>query len=294
MLEWFRCPDKKVCTVKECLAKCRMDDRCQPIPYLHLAASEREWTGTPSTTQLLNGTMQSFLKITQPYVIDPDDMAFAIHGTKSHEQLEVMAKELGLPSELSATHDGRNVVDLIEVEDGLVTLTDYKTWGSYKVMTTLGIVMAGKKPNPNGEKYAKSGAWGKAGTPKMVNDFKLDPSQAGNREAELQLNRYRLMLEDAGIKVDKMRVHAIVRDGGLAVASSRGIERKTYLIPIKMLDDNEVRDYFEGKESELAQALALGGWDIPCNEEENWGGTRCKDYCEVARNCPKGVLYAGA
>ncbi|GAG88317.1 unnamed protein product, partial [marine sediment metagenome] len=44
---------------------------------------EREWTGEASTTQLLNGTMYSFLKIIQPYIVDPDDMAFAIHGTRT-------------------------------------------------------------------------------------------------------------------------------------------------------------------------------------------------------------------
>ena len=137
MLEWFKCPDTQIIPFKDCLTKCRMPERCETIPYLHLASSEREWTGEASTPQLLNGTMMTFLKITQPYVIDPDDMAFAIHGTKSHSQLEEKAKELGLPSELSTTQDGRNVIDLIEHEDGIMTLTDYKTWGSYRVAKSL-------------------------------------------------------------------------------------------------------------------------------------------------------------
>ena len=96
MLEWFRCPEKQLIPVKDCFTKCRLPERCEPLPYLHLAAAEREWTGIPSTTQLLNGTMMSFLKITKPYTIDPDDMAFAIHGTIAHTQLEEKAKELGM------------------------------------------------------------------------------------------------------------------------------------------------------------------------------------------------------
>ncbi len=292
MLEWFRCPDSEIIPYKECLTKCRMPERCETLPYLHLASDEREWTGEASTTQLLNGTMYSFLKITMPYTIDPDDMAFAIHGTKSHAQLEEKAKELGLPAELSTTHDGRNVVDLIEYEDEVLTLTDYKTWGSYRITKALGIVQTGKKPDPSGEVYKRGGAWGKAGSPKMVSVFTQSPDKADNFDTELQLNRYRVMLEETGIPVGKMRVHAIVRDGGLAVARSRGVERNTYIIPIQKLDDNSVIVYFTTKSNSLKVALK-DGWTIPCNNRENWDGARCRGYCEVAQYCSKGILERG-
>lgn len=300
MLEWFRCPDQELIPVKDCLTKCRMPERCETIPYLHLASDEREWTGEASTTQLLNGTMQSFLKLTQPYTIDPDGMAFAIHGTKSHAQLEAKAKELGLPSELSTTQDGRNIVDLIEYEDGLLTLTDYKTWGSFRVAKCLGIVEAGKKPDPSGEVYKRSGAWGGAGTPKMVTVFQRMPQQADNWESELQLNRYRILLEEQGIHPDKLRLHIIVRDGGLAVARSRGIDRNTYMVEVKKLDDGLVKEYFMVKSLALDKALNPDNYLIPkdksiepCNNRECWDGVRCRDWCEVAIYCPKGLMEQG-
>lgn len=293
MLEWFKCPDGELIPYKNCLVKCRMSERCETLPYLHLASSEREWTGEASTTQLINGTMYSFLKITRPYFIDPDSMAFAIHGTKSHEQLEIIAKQLGLTAELSLTHDGRNLVDLIEYEDGILTLTDTKTWGSFRVAKALGIVESGKRPDPSGNVYKRSGTWGKAGSPKMVTVFQKMPQQADNYEAELQLNRYRLMLESTGIHVDKMRVHVIVRDGGLSVAKTRGVERNTYLIPITRMDDNIVEAYFSGKANDLNKALEQGEWSIPCNNRECWDGVRCRDYCEVAMYCTKGLLEKG-
>jgi len=235
--------------------------------------------------------MLSFLKITQPYAIDPDDMAFSIHGTLVHTQLENKAKELGMVAELSTTFDGRNVVDLIEVDGEEVTLTDYKTWGSFRMVKVLGIVSVGKMPDPTGAVYKKSGAWGVAGSPKMVSVFQQVPQEADSYEAELQLNRYRIMLrQEVGINVTRMRVHAIVRDGSLAVATSRGVYRNTYLIPIRMLEDEVVADYFSRKEMELHDALKRGGWTVPCNSQECWDGRRCQDYCEVWNYCPKGLL----
>jgi len=270
-----------------------MAERCQTIPYLHLASDEREWTGEASTTQLLNGTMYTFLKITQPYIIDPDDMAFAIHGTKSHAQLEVKAKELGLPSELSTTRDGRNVIDLIEYEDELLTLTDYKTWGSYRVAKVLGIVETGKQRDPSGAVYKSSGKWGAAGSPKMVAVFQQMSQEADSFETELQLNRYAMMLEETGITPDKLRVHVIVRDGGLVVARSRGVTRNTYLVPIKRLDPQSIISYFTNKTLQLKQALDDGKWAIPCDNRECWDGIRCRDYCEVAMYCHRGLIEKG-
>jgi len=291
MLEWFMCPDKELISVKECFTKCRMDERCQTVPYLHRAAEEREWTGEASTTQLLNGTMYTFLKLTQPYAIDPDSMAFAILGSKVHEYLESKANELGIPAELALTPDGRNIVDLIEYENGKMALTDYKTWGSYKVAKVLGIVETGKQPDPSGAVYKSSGKWGKAGSPKMVSTFQQMPQQADNWEAELQLNRYRVMLEEKGIHPDKLKVHVTVRDGGLAIAHSRGLDRNTYMIAVKVLPDDTVTEYFDTKQHDLALALSNGSWSIPCTDRECWDGIRCKDYCEISIFCPKGLLH---
>lgn len=253
-------------------------------------AEEREWNGIPSTTQLLNGTMYEFLKLTQPYVVNPDGRAFMIAGTKHHEQLEVKAKELGLPSEVPLNVD-RDIFDLLEPEGSSYNLTDYKLWGSYRVARALGLVEVGKKPDPSGAVYKSSGKWGQAGTPKMITVFQPMPQEVDLFNEELQLNRYRIMLEELGITISKMQLQVTVRDGGLAIASSRGVVRNIYKIPIKKLDDNIIKEYFAGKADDLGVALTNGQWEVPCNDKESWEGKRCENYCEVARYCVKGILY---
>lgn len=289
-LQWFKCPDERVIKVEDCLKQCRLEERCLTLPTLTMIAQEREWKGIPSTTQLLNGTMYEFLKLTQPYLVDPDKRAFMIAGTKHHQNLEEFAKLLKLPAEIPLTID-RDIFDLLEPENGSWTLTDYKLWGSYKVAKSLGLVEVGKKPDPTGAVYKSSGKWGKAGDPKMVSVFQSMPQQVDLFNEELQLNRYRIMLEELGISIVRMQLQITVRDGGLAIASSRGITRNTYKIPIKKLDSIEVREYFRIKETKLLRALSEGSWEAPCDDRECWDGVRCKDYCEVSRNCPKGILY---
>jgi len=254
-------------------------------------AKEREWNGVPSTTQLLNGTMYEFLKLTQPYVVDPDSRAFMLAGTKHHQSLEEIGKELNLPAEIPLNVD-RDIFDLLEPENGNLVLTDYKLWGSYRVAKALGIVEIGKKPDPSGEVYKRSGTWGQAGTPKMVTMFQSMPQEADVFNEELQLNRYRIMLEELGISISKMQLQVTVRDGGLAIASGRGIARNIYRIPIQRLKTEKVIEYFRMKEQDLSMALSINHWNVPCNERECWEGARCKGYCEVARYCPKGILYA--
>ncbi|KKL07274.1 hypothetical protein LCGC14_2587640, partial [marine sediment metagenome] len=109
----------------------------------------------------------------------------------------------------------------------------------------------------------------------------------------LQLNRYRIMLEKTGVHPDKLRVHIIVRDGGLAVATGRGIIKKTYMVSVKILPDSDVYGYFVSKAKDLAYALNENKWDIPCDARECWDGVRCRDYCEVAMYCSKGLIEIG-
>ncbi len=291
MLEWFKCLDGEIIPVKDCLTKCRLNERCLTLPTLTLIAQEREWTGVASTTQLLNGTMYTFLKLTQPYTIDPDKMAFALHGTIHHDKLRDVAKELNLPAEIPLTTEDRDIFDLLEPEDGGWTLTDYKTWGSFRVAKVLGLVEAGKKPDPTGAVYKSSGKWGAAGSPKMITVFQRMPQQADNWETELQLNHYRIMLEERGLKIGKMQIQITVRDGGLAVAHSRGLDRNTYMVPIRRLEDEDVEYYFKAKKCHLQDALRQKSWSTPCDNRECWDGNRCRDYCEVAIYCVKGLLY---
>ena len=247
----------------------------------------------PSTTQLIDGTMYQFLKLTQPYAVDPDSRMFAIFGTNIHHKLDETSKKLGLPSEIALSID-RDIFDLLEPEEDGFVLTDNKTWGSYKVAKALGLYEAGKKPDPNGELYKKSGAWGKAGDPKLVTVWGRDPNIVDLFESELQLNRYRTKLEKLGVNVLRMQLEVLVRDGGIQMAQSRGVERNSYLIPIKQLDDRDVMIYFQDKDIKLKMALADNKWNEPCNNRESWDGARCKGYCEVALYCPQGLLHMKA
>jgi len=289
-LTHYICPDGQTVPVPQCLNKCRMGERCLTLPTLKLLSAEREWNGKPSTTQLLNGTMYEFLKLTKPFSADPDSRAFMLSGSRHHKALEEAAIELGLPAEIALSVD-RDIFDLLEVdEDGGLVLTDMKLWGSFRVAKVLGIVEVGKRPDPSGAKYKTTTQFGKAGSPRMVTVFQQIPSEADNWEAEMQLNNYRIMLEDLGIPIARMQLQVTVRDGGLQAANSRGVTRNTYRIPIPRLDDDEVREYFYNKAEDLIQAMETGEWTEPCSERESWEGARCAKYCEVWAYCTKGQL----
>lgn len=288
MLEGFICPDKKKILVEDCLNKCPMGERCLTLPTLKAMSSERVWKGLPSTTQLLNGTMLEFLKLTQPYYVDPDSRTFMVAGSWHHKNLEEAGQELGLATEVALSID-RDIFDLLEIEDGGLVLTDYKLWGSFRVAKSLGVVEDGKMPDPSGAVYKSTGKWGKAGSPKMVAKFRLDPGKADNWEAVLQLNRYRVKLADLGIMVHRMQLQVTVRDGGLYIAKNRGVYRNTYRIPVEQVDDIMILVYFANKESSLLKALKHG-WEEPCNDQECWEGVRCGRYCDVAEFCPKGRI----
>ena len=294
MLKWFICPDSYPVEVQQCLAKCRLASRCLTTPTLSHIAEEREWHGVASTTQLLDGTMLQFLKLTKDFAIKPKSRAFALAGTYHHELLETQANKLGLPAELALSVD-RNILDLLEPDiDGETlqwVLSDYKNWGSYRVVKAMGLVKTGKIPDPSGEVYKSSGAWGKAGSPKMIWQYQLDASKADNWEVEMQLNRYKLLLAARGINVSRIQCQITVRDGGLQVATERGVTENMYLIPIRILDSASVTNYFAKKEKDLLQAMESKVWTEVCNIEECWDGARCSGYCEVAIHCPKGILY---
>lgn len=289
-LEFFKCPDSEIIKVDQCLTKCRMAERCLTKPTLVAISTEREWHGVPSTTQLINGTMMEFLKLTKSYCVDPDKRMFMLAGTNHHKSLEEVAKILGLPAEVALSED-RDIFDLLEDEDGELVMTDYKLWGSYAVVKAKGITKVGEKPDPSGEVYKSSGKWGKAGDPKIVPIFVEVEANADNTEVELQQNRYRIKLAELGIQLKRMQIQVTVRDGGLAIATSRGVTRNSYRIPVKKLPDDVVILYFKTKETNLQLALSQGSWTTPCTEQECWEGIRCKSYCDVACFCPKGLLY---
>ena len=245
----------------------------------------------PSTTELLNGTRLSFLKLTKPYTVDPMERAFALLGTRHHQRLEAVARKLNVLSEEKLKGEISGIFDLLEPDELSVVeaylLTDYKTWGSFKVARALGLVES-KVPDPSGAVYRKSGSWGKAGTPKMVSIWTPNPEGADLFNEEMQLNNYRILVEECGFPVPRIQLQVTVRDGGTFIATDRGVDRKIYTIPIRRVADEEVKSYFEAKRQALLKALEAKMMPPPCSDYERWEGRRCKGFCDVAKFCSEG------
>lgn len=290
-LKYALCPDGKKTEVTACLNWCPLGDRCLPLPTLHAILWEREWTGTPSTTQLINGTRLEYLKLTCDYGIDPKDRAFALLGTWHHGRLQAIAKKLNVLSEEKLEGEVTGIFDLLEPDEQTkgeaYILTDYKTSGSFKVAQWLGLV-GHKVPDPSGAVYQRNGDGYQKGDPKMVTEWTPDPSKADLWSEELQLNNYRLMVEALGFPVSRMRLQVTVRDGGTFVAENRGIMEKMYMIPVKRLEDEHIETYFALKKQTLQAYLSLKEIPLPCSARESWAGRRCAGYCDVAEFCSEG------
>ena len=68
----------------------------------------------------------------------------------------------------------------------------------------------------------------------------------------LQLNYYRLLLEEENYTVSSMVIQALCRDTGLRIASERGITKPLYLIPINPISNHWLKLYMESKSKETA------------------------------------------
>lgn len=258
--KFYQCPGNKPIEITQCLTKCqRFEGRCLSLPTLTDIGTQREWHGKPSTTQLLNPTRLAYLRITCDYTIDPQGMAFALLGTRHHRRLDVVAKRLEMLSEEQiGDKEVSGVLDLLEPDEnrqGFYKLIDYKTWGSYAVAKQLGL---------------------------------YDNGDAEQRQTALQLNRYRLFVEDLGFNISQLLVQCTVRDGGTKSSKINGIDAKLLFVPIKMLDNQYVREYFSQKRTALLTALDKQELPELCPFEERWSNRRCKGFCEVAEFCPEG------
>ena len=219
-LKNFICPDGNEIAVGECLEEggCRRNNRCATRSYLKLVSQERVWTGKPSTTQLIAGTMLSHLRLLKDFSVSPDDRAFMIHGTRSHSNLQ-MEDDYSIMEERfdGADTDVTGIFDVYEMENGKGILVDYKTSGSYKVAKAMGVYM---EQVETGVPY-KSGP--RKGQPRYMKVPRRSDEHIDRWEWELQLNMYRIQLERMGFPVDRLMIQCIPRDGGTYVALGRGI-----------------------------------------------------------------------
>lgn len=277
----FICTDGQPIPFNKCFNGCRIADqhpakKCMALRNLRMIADVRVWNGKPSVTQLLKGTRESYLEIIYPYYINPQDAIFRIIGTKAHAELDKYTadNEIG---EIRLELEGiTGAFDYYE--DGC--LYDSKTYGSYKVMKCLGIEMVDE---PTGEVYKTGPKKGQTKTKKVARQGIPDLD-----EQKLQLNMYRLMLEDSGFPVKKMFLDIAVRDGGIQVATTRGVKQNAYLIEVPHMDDSEVLTYFRSKRDALLTALKNIQLPPPCSIDERWQGRKCQSYCNVAEWCDLG------
>jgi hypothetical protein len=253
------------------------------LPTLMEMSKERDVNRKPSTTELLIGTCEAYLKRREEYYINPQDRAFSLAGTMHHARLEQHSDDRHLLEEELEGFNITGIVDLYDKETN--TLIDYKNTGSYKCSQLLGMTY-NKIPCPSGAKYKSSGKWGKKGSPKMVKNWYRDEGLADYGDWGWQLNWYRYLLERKGQEVDKMYIQVTLRDGGIIVARERGLDRNIYLIEIPKYDDEVLEYKFLSARDKLVKALECDNLPEKCTTEQTWNGRKCEAFCEVRHLCP--------
>lgn len=286
----FVCPDWNSCSIDECLKECRLKDqlpaeRCLSLRTLMAIAEQRVWNGVPSTTQLLRGTREAYLCLTTEYEVDPQDMLFALYGTKVHAKLEEYEPE-GSSSEI-------RLFD--EISSGAYdfymngVLYDLKTYGSYAVAKTLGI-HAIEVPDGFYKTTHKDGKF-KKGDPKFKKVF-VEGGRKKRFDLAVQLNDYRMKLQNiAKLPVHKMICEMLVRDGGTFVAKNRGVMQRGCLAVINKISDIWIERYMRIKWHLLKWHLDNKTLPPVCRPKERWYDSKtgkslkCSTFCHARHNC---------
>lgn len=285
----FICPTGNKVPIKRCLSKCPNGKRCMFLPTLKaVAASLDRKLDKPTVTELICGTRETFLKKTTDYAVDPVQQLYALHGSAVHTINQNYADanifcEVRLQDDITS---GKFDLfgQILDTDDN--TLGDYKITSSYKLMRALGYY---KVDVPTGEVY-KTGL--KKGQPKTRKEWRTDGVHYVLDWA-IQLNYYRILLEERGFKVERMVIQAMCRDYNLRIAKERNIKSPMYLIPINRISDHWIKLYMKTKAERLQRALLNDEMPIRCSSRECWHGRKCKDYCAVADKCPyaMGIEY---
>lgn len=272
----FLCSNGDTIPIRQCFKSCPLGTRCAPYPYLLEAGADRPRESIPSVTQLLLGTREAYLKITQDYAVNPLSEVYAILGTATHSILG--NSEFGLSDGKLFGWNIQGTPDLVASENGKNIIEDYKVIGSYKVALMLGM---GKEEIETGEFY-------KNGKPKTKKVFHKGWEKAENWEYTMQLNMYRILYEDkTGEKIHQLKNFCIVRDGGTIASKSRGIFENTAYIDVPILDDAVVKEYFFAKRDALLDALNNKEMPPICAPRERWDNNKkCESYCDVKQWCP--------
>lgn len=280
----FICPNGQEVEIPQCLKSCPHHSRCMFIPTLRaIAESLNRKLDKPTVTELIAGTRETYLKKTTDYAVNPMDSVFALHGTAIHALQQNLTDGNILSEERihSAITSGKFDLYGQILDDDTAVLGDYKVTSSYKLMKAMGFY---KKDIPTGEVY-KTGA--RKGQPKTRKQIFTD----GVRDVmdwAIQLNVYRMLLEEAGFNVSRMEIQAFCRDYSLQIAASRGITKPIYLIRINRISNHWLKLWLKIKTERLQKALDTHILPKACSHHECWGGRKCTGYCPVADSCPYG------
>ncbi len=278
----FICPSGRKIPINICLEKCTGNQRCMFLPTLRAVAKSLDRNiKEPTVTELLCGTRETYLKKTTDYAVDPIQQLYAIHGSAVHTINEGFTDGNMLSEERLADDITSGKFDLygqiIDYDDN--TLGDYKITSSYKLMRALGYY---KVDVPTGEVY-KTGL--KKGQPKTKKEWRTD----GVRHIldwAIQLNYYRILLEQRGFEVKDMKIQAFCRDFSLRIAAERNITSPLYIININKISDHWIKLYMETKAKRLKEALEAKTLPTVCSLKERWNDRKCLEYCAVAEHCP--------
>ena len=81
----FICPSGHEVNINQCLKKCIYTQRCMFLPTLRAVANSlNRKLQNATVTELLAGTMETFLKKTTNYAVDPINQMYALHGSAVH------------------------------------------------------------------------------------------------------------------------------------------------------------------------------------------------------------------
>ena len=278
----FVCPDGQRIRIADCLKNCAKGQRCMFLPTLRAVANSLDRKiSEPTVTELIAGVRETYLKKTSTYAVEPSSVLYALQGQAIHAINENHTNGAILSEERLKDEITSGQFDLygkiLDEEEGV--LGDLKVTSSFKLMKALGIY---KVDVPTGEVY-KSGT--KKGLQKTKKEFRYD----GVRdllEWAIQLNYYRILLEQQGFKVKRMYIQALCRDFNLRIATERGITQSVYIIPINRISDHWLKRYFKHKAKLLRDALETKTLPPVCSVRERWGDRKCLDYCAARENCP--------
>ena len=215
----FICPNGQRIRIADCLRSCPNQQRCMFLPTLRAVADSLDRKiSEPTVTELIAGVRETYLKKTSSYAVEPASILYALQGQAIHSinelntQGEILSEERLKDDITSGQFDlfGK----ILDADDGV--LGDLKITSSFKLMKALGIY---KVKVDTGDVY-KTGL--KKGQAKFRTEFRYD----GVRDLldwAIQINGYRMLLERAGFKVNRMVIQALCRDASLRIAASVGL-----------------------------------------------------------------------